>query len=208
MLLGILKRSLNYLKMDFNSFPFIDLTGINTVTQQQSGGGSVSLSNGKAFFNNPTHDDGGWLLIDGGVQSILNGQKDFDFVFKFTLAADLSKNVLFVATIGRFPIVWGISVINIGIITSDLKLRTSVQDNLGYVENVSLITLQLGQEYSYKLQKRGNNFEIFINNVSQGTITRAMNQDVNRVLLLGKTNGNSIIGCFHGLIDDCSLLLK
>ncbi len=194
--------------MDFNSFPFIDLTGANTVTQQQSGGGSVSLSNGKAFFNNPTHADGGWLLIDGGVKSILNGQKDFDFVFKFTLDANLSKTNVYVATIGRFPIELSSSVINIGVITSDLKLRTTVQDNLGYVENVSLITLQLGQEYSYKLQKRGNNFEIFINNVSQGTITRDMNQDVNRVLLLGKTNGNTITGCFHGLIDDCSLLLK
>ena len=87
-----------------------------------------------------------------------------------------------------------------------MKIYTDLQQTPSpYLSMASSSAISAGVEYLYKLEKRGNVYTVFIDGVivAIGTNTNFTYKKIKeRVVYLGRSPSNTIVGCFDGTIDD------
>lgn len=174
------------LKMDFNTLPFIDLTNRHTITNN-----GVTISGGKAFFNNPAATD---YRLETDASNDFDFQRDFDISLKVT-PSSFSKSQQLFLVVGNLP-------------SNSLSLRfnstgsmgiNAVQGGSTVFDDNSLASFSMGVEYTVKLVVRGSSVKVFANSSRIFNITLSGRIKLPRkVYLSSNSTGNS----FHGFIED------
>lgn len=202
-ILGVV--SANYFRgicadLDFNTYPFVDLTGRNTVINN---GATQTLN--KALFVNPTDTTNNHMVLTNNNNDF-DLQHDFDISFKFKI--NTLKPVQYLFALGMLDLTQSYvnGVIEIAILSSDMKIYTDLQQTPSpYLSLVPSFAILAGTEYLYKLQRRGDVYTVFIDGgiVATGTNTNFTYKKIKeRVAYLGRTAGNTVSGGFDGTIED------
>ncbi len=185
--------------LDFNTYPFVDLTGRHTVINN---GATQTLN--KALFVNPTHTTSNHMVLTNNNDFDL--QHDFDISFKFKI--NTLKTVQYLFALGMLDLTQSYvnGAIEITILSSDMKIYTDLQQTPSpYLSLVSSSAILAGTEYLYKLQRRGDVYTVFIDGgiVATGTNTNFTYKKIKeRVAYLGRAAGNIVVGGFDGTIED------
>lgn len=192
--LGVLKQP-NFIgvavDLDFNTFPFVDLTTRHAVNNT-----NVTQVSNKAFFNNPNNNSLARLEVVNRLKDF-NLQTDFDLTFTFNVQTFVGKSdQVLVSLLDGL----GNSLIEV-FLNPDGKLRTHfVQENvISLLSSTGLITG--GLDFDFKLGRRASTVKMYCNNIEIATGIITARYNIARKLILGARADINGYG-LYGTIDN------
>ena len=159
---------------DFTAFPFTDITNRHVITNY-----GVTQQVGRAYFNNITDTDTNRLVIEGNG-SDFNLQTDFDISFGIVVSSFAGKQDQQIFQIYD----------SIGNIAVSCKVDNSGRVRLAVGANhfqTSTGIIIISTNYNIRIERRGQNGQIYVNNVASAILTPLIIQPSNapRSIILG-----------------------
>lgn len=175
---------------DFNTFPFVDTTGRHTITNT-----GVTQVGSAAYFNNPTSASVATLVISDN-QNDFRLQDDFEVSFSMNLVAMLSTEQLL------FSLYNVAETHHIQCYVLNNGVLVIVINGIG-VASTPINTIAANTTYNIRVERRGTQLRIWVNDVVSATVTIAALADVPRRLVLGAKDSIPYPGYgIYGTLDN------